>query len=161
MTMRFHRSRKGQRGVAAVELGLLALPLAVLTFGSAEFGRAVHQYDTLTKSVRDATRHQTTMTPGNHLAGRCLALTGQLGNDGTGCSGTPLLPGLLLAHVTVCDRANCADHNLQQTSVAGSLGGTVNLVSVTISGYSFTSMTPFTVPTFTYQPVRATMVQPL
>lgn len=154
-----------QRGIAAVELGLLSIPLTVMTFAAAEFGRAMHQYNTLTKSVRDAVRFQSTVTPGaNTLTARCLALTGAMANNGTSCTGAPVLPGLTLAQISVCDRvtAGCiASHNLQSTSVGGSLGGTVNLVSVTISGYAFTSMTPFTVPSFTYGPVSATMVQPL
>jgi len=152
MTMRPPPRKHAQRGTAAVELGLLALPLAVLTFGTTEFGRALHQYDTLAKNVRDAARYQSTQTPGVTTEARCLAWKGT-----TDCSGTPLLPGLTLAQISVCDRLSCpATHNLQQTG-----RGVVNLVTVTITGYQFTSMVPFAVPSFTFGAVRATMVQPL
>ena len=157
MTMRAPPRKHTQRGVAAVELGLLALPLAVLTFGTTEFGRALHQYDTLAKNVRNAARYQTTATPGVTLAARCLALSGTAANNGSACTGTPLLPGLTLAQISVCDRLSCpSTHNLQQTG-----RGVVNLVTVTITGYQFTSMVPFAVPSFTFGAVSATMVQPL
>src|SRR5206468_749171 len=101
------------RGAAAIEFGLLMLPLAILTFGITEFGRAFHQYDTLAKNVRDAARYQSTVAAGNTLAGRCLALTGAAANNGTTCSVTaPLLPGLTLGQVAVCDRLSCpGTHN--------------------------------------------------
>lgn len=151
------RHRPGQRGAAAIEFALLALPLAALTFGVTEFGRALHQYDTIAKTVRNAVRYQTTVAPGNTLAGRCLALTGNATNNGTNCSGTPLLPGLTLAQVSVCDASSCAaTHSLQPTT-----RGTVNLVTVTVSGFPFTSMVPWAMPSFTVGAVSATMVQPI
>jgi Flp pilus assembly protein TadG len=146
-----------QRGAAAIELGLLALPLFFLTLGSTEFGRALHQWNTVQKNVRDAVRFQTTVAAGNTLGGRCLAVTGSAANNGTACSGTPLLPGLTLSQVTVCDRISCpATHNLQPHT-----RGVVNLVTVTVTGYQFTSMAEFFVPSITYGPISATMVQPL
>jgi Flp pilus assembly protein TadG len=158
MTMRHLSSRSlAQRGAAAVELGLLTLPLAMLTFGTTDFGRAMHQYDTVVKNVRDAARYQSTVVAGNTLGGRCLALTGTITNNGTACSGTPLLDGLTLAQVTVCDRLSCpGTHNLQPTT-----RGAVNLVTVTITGFQFTSMVPFAVPNITFGAIRATMAQPI
>ncbi len=47
-----HRSR--MRGVAAVEFALVLIPLIVLATGVAEFGRAIYQYETLTKATRNA-----------------------------------------------------------------------------------------------------------
>jgi Flp pilus assembly protein TadG len=157
MMMRLLRRHRAQRGAAAVELALLALPLAALTFGTTEFGRALHQYNTLTKTVRDAARYQSTATPGSTLGGRCLALSGTPANNGTACTGTALLPGLTLAQITACDRISCpATHNLQPTS-----RGVVNLVTVTVTGYPFTSMVPFAMPSIAFGAVSATMVQPL
>jgi len=157
MTMRAHPAPSKQRGAAAIEFALLALPLATLTFGITEFGRALHQFNTITKSARDAVRYQSTGTPGNSLAARCLALSGSTANNGTSCSGTPLVPGLTLAMITVADRvSNPATHNLQPTG-----RGVVNLVTVTVSGYPFTSMVPFALSSFTFGAISATMVQPL
>ena len=160
MTMRMPPRRQSQRGAAAIELALLALPLAALTFGTTEFGRALHQYNALAKSVRDAARYQTTQTPGDAAAilkARCLALTGN-----TTCSGNPLLPGLALANIQECDRTNWAtncpgvNHNLQPTG-----RGVVDLVTVKIVNYNFTSMVPFAMPSVTFGAIGATMVQPL
>ena len=165
MNMRLSPRKWTQRGAAAIELGLLTLPLAALTFGTTEFGRALHQYNTVVKSVRDAARYQTTQTPGDAaaiLAARCLALTGSSANAGANCTGTPLLPGLALANVQECDRTNWAnncpgaDHNQQPTG-----RGVVDLVTVKIVNYNFTSMVPFAMPSITFGAIGATMVQPL
>lgn len=165
MMMRLLRRPRDQRGAAAIELALLTLPLAALAFGTTEFGRALHQYNTIAKSVRDAVRYQTTGTPGdaaNILAAKCLALTGSAANAGAACTGTALLPGLTLANVKECDRINWAtdcpgvNHNLQPTG-----RGVVDLVTVKIINYQFTSMVPFAMPTFTFGSIGATMVQPL
>ena len=155
-------SKLAQRGAAAIELALLTLPLAGLTFGITEFGRALHQYNTVAKTVRDAARYQSTVAPGNTapattLPGRCLALTGNAATSGSNCSGSTLLPGLTLAMITVCDRVLCpGTHNQQPTTV-----GPVNLVTVTVTGYPFTSMVPFAMPSIAFGPISATMVQPL
>lgn len=49
-------SRSRQRGVAAVELAILLPFLLLLVLGTAEFGRAFFQYNTLTKAVRNGAR---------------------------------------------------------------------------------------------------------
>lgn len=150
-------ARATHRGAAAIELALLTLPLAALTFGTTEFGRALHQFNTLTKAVRDAARYQTTVAAGNTLAGRCLAYTGASGNNGSSCNGSALLPEMTLAQVTVCDRLACPNtHRLQATG-----RGVVNLVTVTVTGVPFTSMAPFAMSSITFGAVSATMVQPL
>ena len=155
-------SKLAQRGAAAIELALLTLPLAGLTFGITEFGRALHQYNTVAKNVRDAARYQSTVAPGNTapattLPGRCLALSGSSANSSGVCSGAALLPGLTLSMITVCDRVLCpATHNVQPTTL-----GVVNLVTVTVTGYPFTSMVPFAMPSIAFGPISATMVQPL
>ena len=59
--------------------------------------------------------------------------------------------------VTVCDATNCpGDHQFQPTG-----SGVVNLVTVTVTGYTFTSMVPFVVPNIVFGPISATMVQPV
>jgi len=71
------RSRSRQRGVAAVELGLLLTPLVVMIFGTTELGRAIYSYNTLDKTVRDAARHLSQHGPGDAAIAtqaRCLAV---------------------------------------------------------------------------------------
>jgi len=132
-------------------------PLSALTFGVTEFGRAISQYNAIAKSVRDAARYQSNATPGSTLAARCIALTGSPAVSGSGCSGTALLPGMTLAMVTACDRVGCpGTHNLQPTG-----RGVVDLVTITVTGYPFTSMVPFAMPSIDFGPISATMVQPL
>ena len=148
------RSRT-QRGGAAVEFAILLLPLAFLTFGVTQCGRAFYEYNTLAKSVRDAARYQSSATPGSTLAARCVAVTGLATLNGANCAGTALLPGLTLAQVTACDRISCpATHNVQATG-----RGVVDLVTITVTGYSFTSMVPFAMPSVVFGPISATMVQ--
>lgn len=56
-----HSTRRGtgqaQRGLAAVEFAIVAPVLLLLMLGVAEFGRALFQYNTLAKAVRDAARY--------------------------------------------------------------------------------------------------------
>ena len=53
------KSMCNQRGAALIELAFVLPVLLIMTFIVTEFGRAIYQYDTLTKSVRDATRYLT------------------------------------------------------------------------------------------------------
>jgi hypothetical protein len=46
-----------QKGVAIVEFALILPLLLILTFITTEFGRALYEYNILTKSVRDAVRY--------------------------------------------------------------------------------------------------------
>jgi len=152
------RHQVSQRGAAALEFAILfTFFLAPLTFGITEAGRALYQYNTIAKTVRDAARYQSSATPGNTLAARCAALTGSPAVSGANCGGTPLLPGMTLAQVTACDRVTCpGTHNLQPTG-----RGVVDLVTVTVTGYTFTSMVPFAMADITFGAISATMVQPL
>lgn len=127
--------RKRQRGVAAVEFGILIIPLTLMLFGLTEYGRAIYQYNTLVKATRDATRYLSTVAPGSDLTqARCLARHGN-----TACSGPLLAPNLTAGMVVICDATNCAaTHALVSTG-----SGAVNLVTVTISGYQFQSVINF------------------
>ena len=153
-------SLKRQRGVAAVEFGLLIIPLTLMLFGLTEYGRAIYQYNTLVKATRDATRYLTTVAPGSGWTeARCLARYGN-----TGCTGDLLAPGLTADKVEICDATNCAGtHALVPT---GSVA--VNLVTVTISGYQFNSLINFPIgglsvgaPNITFGDISNTMRQAL
>jgi Flp pilus assembly protein TadG len=55
--IRPHRSCSRERGVAMVEFTIVAPLLLLLIFGVTEVGRAIIQYNAVTKSVRDGVRH--------------------------------------------------------------------------------------------------------
>lgn len=143
-----------QRGVAAVELGLLVFPLVLLAFGITEFGRAIYEYNALTKATRDATRFLSSQSPGDPneiTTAKCLAVYGN-----KACTLPALAPNLTMSMVTVCDSSNCADHQAQPTG-----SGVINLVSVRIDGYPFTSLVPLQVPSITFGRISTTMRQVL
>lgn len=159
--------RKRQRGVAAVEFGILIIPLVLMLFGLTEYGRAIYQYNTLAKSVRDATRYLSTVSPGevNEFGvnewnkAKCLARYGN-----TTCIGPLLAPGLTDGMVVICDATNCtATHSVVDTTEVA-----VNLVTVTIQGFQFTSLINFPVgglsagaPNITFGDISNTMRQAL
>ena len=154
------------RGVAAIELALMmSFVLVPLTFGVTELGRAAYQYTTLTKSARDAARYWSTVTPGSPALGaRCLAVTGYAHSSGSSCTKPPLVPGLQLSMVVVCDRVQCSDgsatqNNLVPIIVNGVRHGTTNLVTVKLTGVPFTSLVSFIVPSFTFDDIVATFAQ--
>jgi Flp pilus assembly protein TadG len=148
----FHRhSRKHQRGVAAVEFGIMLVPLVLMACGVAEFGRAVYQYDTLTKATRTAARYLSQFSPDDvaypTAATKCLATYGT-----TDCSGQPLAPGLTTAMVVICDRVDgsgCPGQVFSNVSTydnpagTGTPAGTVNLVAVKISGFAYSPVQSF------------------
>src|SRR6185369_4712686 len=118
--------KKNQKGVAIVEFALILPFLLVLTFITTEFGRAIWEYNSLTKSVRDSARYLSLQTPGNAAAiakARNLAVYGNL--SGTG---TPLARGL--------STSNVPDPTWQ---TAGT-NPVINTVTISITGYTFNSM---------------------
>lgn len=135
--------RKSMRGVAAVELAIVLVPLLLLGFGITEFGRAMYTYNTLTKSVRDAARYLTRQTPGDavaHGVAKCLAVHGN-----ESCTGAVLAPGLSTGLVQVAEG----------TVTTGT--GTINTVTVAISGYPYNSVVEFVMPDLTFGNISITM----
>jgi Flp pilus assembly protein TadG len=143
-----------QRGVASVEFALLLVPLLMIAFGALEYGRLLYHYDTVVKSVRSAARLIAQKNPDDQSSylsalseARCLAVYGVLQ-----CSQNqePLVPGLTLSHVRICDRSSVAEcEGLSLNDVkdvtTGSDTGTLNLVMVRISGFEFSFLgLPFT-----------------
>jgi Flp pilus assembly protein TadG len=142
--------RSFQAGVAAIELALLLPVLLTLMFGATELGRAIYSYNTLAKTVRDGVRHLSQHGPGDvtiQAQARCLAVFGNLD-----CSGTPVAPGLTTGQIALCDSLSCADHAAQATG-----SGVVNLVSVSVVGYSFNSVVEFVIPDLNFNSIRSTM----
>lgn len=151
------RRHSKQRGVAAVEMAFLLVPLIFIVFGITEFGRAFYQYNTVVKATRDAARYLSGQQPGTKDAeAKCLVKYG----DYSACladpsyTGTLLAPGLATANITICDWPRCANHYLQGSAPV------VNLVSVTVSNYQFTSLVPFVtsgLSTITFGDIHTTM----
>jgi Flp pilus assembly protein TadG len=143
------KTRHFQQGAALVELALVLPFLLAMSMLVAEFGRAIYQYNILTKSVRDAARYLSVQTPGTHVAeAKNLVVYGT-----TAAGTTPLARGLTTAMVSATWPAAAVGTNPP-----------INTVSVTVSGYSFASMWPtlFGLPfgTITYSDVAATMRSP-
>ena len=158
----FHSTSR-QRGVAAVELAIVLLPMLILCFGITELGRALYQYNGLVKSVRGAARYLSqqnlAIPPAGQTAdeirveARSLALCGLL--DCT--NQQPLVPNLTLDMISVCDPVLCpATHANVATGE-----GTTSVVSVLIGAgnvrYTFTSLAPWVIPTINFAPVSITM----
>lgn len=119
---------KNLYGAVVVEMALLLIPLVVMAFSVAEFGRAIYQYNTLTKAVRDSVRvlsqqdaNDVVNYPLYVADAKCLAVHGT-----PDCSGPPLAPGLTTDMV-----------GTSMSSTVSSAGATINLVEVRISGYTF------------------------
>lgn len=149
-----------QEGVAAIEFAILVPLMMLMVFGITEFGRAFYQYNTLTKSVRDGVRYLSTQAPDTgHGIAACLAVYGN-----QTCTGQVLVPGLSTSMVSICDAINCpATHSAVSTG-----SGVVNLATVTVTGFPFTSLVNFNLagltigaPNMTFGPVSATMRQAL
>lgn len=140
-----------QRGVAAVEFGLLLTPLVLMIFGTTELGRAIYSYNTLDKTVRDAARHLSQHGPGDATIAaqaKCLAVYGT-----TDCSGSVVAPGLTVGMVTLCDASLCPGTHANQTTGLGS----INLVTVSIQSYAYTSVVHFVVPDMTFNNISVTL----
>ena len=162
-----------QRGVASIEFALLLVPLLIIAFGALEYGRLIYHYDTLVKSVRSAARMIAQHNPDDQTAyatalgeARCLAAYGV-----SACTKnqTPLVPGLRLSNIKICDRTSvteCDGMSLSEVKnvATGADTGTVNLVVVRISDYEFSFLgLPFTGAgsSLAFQPVQSAMRQGL
>lgn len=135
------RSPRRQRGVAAVEYAIVLLPLLIIAFGAAEYGRAIYQFNTLAKSVRSAVRlvsATSAISPGYATVvnqAKCMAVYGN-----SACTGTALAPDLSVSHVKVCDKVNWSDCPGTSQTDYGAVAistGTIDLVAVRISGYTY------------------------
>jgi Flp pilus assembly protein TadG len=101
-----------QRGVATIEFAICVPVLLLLMLATAELGRAMFQYNTLVKAVRDGARHLATnasvgsqrivsITAAKRTETLNLVVTGNIAG-----TGTPLLPGLTIANVSATDAGN-------------------------------------------------------
>lgn len=118
--MRKHHS---QHGAALIELALVIPFMIMLSMIVIEFGRALYEYNSVAKSVRDAVRYLSVQTP-NTLCDNAKNLVVY---GSTSAGSTPLAPGLKINAVS------CS----WQTTGALPL---INTVTVKVTGYRFQSM---------------------
>jgi Flp pilus assembly protein TadG len=149
--------RARQKGVVAIELGLLLVPLTIILFGMIELGRGFYQYNTLVKSTHNAARYLSTQVRGVGIAqAKCMVVAGTLNTEA--CS-TPILPGLGTAMVTV--RYIDGVSTCSAGAVSGC--GAINLVEVCVNcaegteKFQFTSMAGLFVSNITLGEIRAVM----
>lgn len=137
--------RPAQRGVALVEFALLLPTLLVLTFTTTEFGRAMYEYQGVTKSVRAAARYLSTQNPNSHQ----VEATNMIVYGSIAGGTTPLVRNLTAANVVAPTWAQQGTAPL------------INTVTVRVTGYQFQSIftTVFGLPfgTITYSDITATM----
>ena len=153
-----------QKGVAAIEFGLLLVPMVTLAFGITEFGRAMYQYNAIAKATRDAARYMSMQTPGNANAAtvaRNLVVYGKTAPS-VDPPDKPLVPGLTIGNVVVKDSStHPGTHALQPVSTGGgAVTGVANLVTVEVSGFQFDSLLSFAMPDITFGPIGTTMFGP-
>jgi Flp pilus assembly protein TadG len=116
--------RSRTKGTAAIELALMMPILLLLTLVTTEFGRAIIEYNTVVKSVRNATRYLAARTPNTKTpeAKNLVVFGNTIG------TGPALAPGLSLALV-----ANPVWQMLGSNP-------TTNMVTLTVQGYRFNSL---------------------
>jgi hypothetical protein len=138
-----------QRGTAIVEFALVLPLLILLSILVVELGRALYQYNTLAKSVRDAARFLSMQSPNTQVAqAKNLVVFGN--PEGTG---TPLVPGLSVAL-----------HVPDPTWAPSGANPIITTVTIGVSNYTFKSMftsvfgVPF--PAMQFSGIRATMRSP-
>lgn len=128
------RLMRSTRGVAAVELALLAPLLLILTFGAVDVVRAFRDYGVVTKSIRDSGRFlarvpiDCTQAAGSRIANanqvtaRRLAMTGRIGLSPS-VAGNRLIDYWSLEN-TVTIQVNCLP-NTAADNLCGGAGETI------------------------------------
>ena len=112
-----------QKGTAIVEFALILPLLLLLTMITTEFGRAIYQYNTIVKSVRNATRYLSLQTPNTQIAeAQNLVVFGNIAG-----TGPALVLGLTVAQVSTIPPT-------WRTTGSAPL---INTVTITVTCYKF------------------------
>ncbi len=154
--------RRRMRGVAAVELALVSIPLVLMAVAAIDIARAVFTYNQLTKAVRDGARFLSGFDP-TVPAEYPTALAKNRMLYGSTSGSTPIVPGLTVDMISICDRADASACPGETFANVATGSGPIDLVKVTISGYTFTPIFPgiSQLGTISFEPVSATMRQVL
>ena len=113
-----------QRGAAILEFALILPLLLVFTMATTEFGRAIYQYNSIVKSLRQAARYLSVQTPGTKtVEAKNLVVFGNIAG-----SGTALVPGLTVSQVATPTWTTRGSNPL------------INTVTITVTGYKFRSL---------------------
>jgi Flp pilus assembly protein TadG len=144
MTTQQHNGK--QRGVAIIEFALMLPMLLVLMMIVTELGRAIMDFGTLVKSVRDAARYLSVQTPGTKITeAKNLVVYGNPAG-----SGSPLVPGLTTANVP------------DPTWSATGSAPVITVVTIKITGFEFQPLVAnafgwVTFGPFTFSDIQAAM----
>ena len=130
-----------------MEFALILPLLLLLTMITTEFGRAIFQYNTIVKSLRNATRYLSLQTPNTKITeAQNLVVFGNIAG-----TGPALVPSLTVAQVST----------IPPTWLTTGSNPVINTVKITVTGYTFHSMftTVFgvTFGDITYGDISATM----
>ncbi|MBK6675952.1 MAG: pilus assembly protein [Rhodocyclaceae bacterium] len=152
------------RGAVAVELAFIAIPLVFMVLATIDFARAMFVYDQLAKAARDGARYLSFFDP--TIAAEYptdMAKSRMIYGTANPADGaTPIVPGLTPEMIEICDRINsggCAGGPFGDVPTPTS--GTINLVRVSITGYTFNPSFPGAsrLAAFTFEPISVTMRQ--
>lgn len=138
-----------QGGAALIEFALIVPLLLLVTFITTEFGRAMYEYNLITKSTRDAVRYLSTQAQNTRTTEAAnLIVYGNIAG-----TGSPLARGLTLAMVQA---------PVWQTAGTNPL---INTVTVRVANFQFKplSNTVFGLPfgPFNFGTITASMRAPL
>jgi hypothetical protein len=149
---------QSQRGAAAIEFAIVAIPLITLCFAGLECSLALQRFQALQFSVAAAVRYLSLSQPGDSsamLTAQCLAITGTPNVSLNQCTDAPIVPGAKLFNAEVCDVAQCS--HPQQMILAD--GTHLNLVSVSTRDIEMTDF-PEWLDVLVFPNIQYSMVQP-
>ena len=141
---------KIQAGLAAIEFAFILPTLLILAFSVFDFGRLLFQYDTLTKSTRDATRYLASVvrppaaafaTYANYTTAVSNASNLALCGTIAPCSGNTLVNGLIATNITIDYPARAGNityvrirvENYSTSFVTSVLGVSKNLGTISVT----------------------------
>jgi Flp pilus assembly protein TadG len=137
------RITRREDGASTTELAII-FPLLVLLFvGTAELGRLIYTYTTLSKATavgarylstsRNAVNGTSTEKADAKQQAKNLVVCGIKSTSATACNGqTPVVPGLTTANVLICD-------NFSTACSPALAGGSVKYFKVQITGYTYSA----------------------
>ena len=155
-----------QRGVAAVEMGIVLALLVVLLTGIFNFGLAIYRYDSLVKLARSGVRYLSVNKPDleHHSKAVALMVCGDSDDPDGPSSCAAIIPNLTSAMIQICDSNNeacgTADSHKDVKVTSGSETATFDLVTVKIVNYPFSFRIPFVqLGDINFGEIRASMIQ--